>query len=99
MVEMRKVPAELAEIIEKNKKNEIRMTYTQGEELYLIRGYGEQKTGGYSIAVAECTEDEETVWLDTRLIGPQEQEKLSKEPSYPCLVIKTEVRDKEVMIQ
>lgn len=99
MVEMRKVPAELAEIIEKNKKNEIRMTYTQGEEQYLIRGYGEQKTGGYSIAVAECTEDEETVWLDTRLIGPQEQEKLSKEPSYPCLVIKMEVRDKEVMIQ
>lgn len=96
---MLEVPEELAALIEENKKDEIRMTYSDGEDLYLVRGYGEQKTGGYSISVKSCTEDEETIWLDTQLLGPQSQEKISKDPSYPCLVIKMEMREKEVMIQ
>lgn len=99
VIGMRDVPMELADIIEDNKKNEIRMTYEDGGDLYLVRGYGEQKTGGYSIAVKSCVEDEEMVWLDTQLLGPQNQEEISKDPSYPCLVIKMEVREKEVMIQ
>lgn len=94
-----KLPGQLAEAIEKNKKDEIRMTYTDGADMYLIRGYGEQKTGGYSVAVAECSEDETTVFFDTRLIGPQKEEEISKDPSYPLLVVKIEARDKEVMIQ
>lgn len=99
VVDQEKLPKELLAAIEKNKKGEIRMTYTDGEDMYLIRGYGEQKTGGYSITVAECTEDETTILFDTRLVGPPNQEGLSKEPSYPCLVVKIEARDKEVMIQ
>ena len=93
------VPRELASQIEANKRGEIRMAYTDGGFLYLIRGYGEQKTGGYSISVVECTEDDTTVFLDTRLIGPSNQEQLSKEPSWPCIILKTEARDKEVMIE
>lgn len=99
VVELRKLPEKLTELIEENKKQEIRMTYMDGEDMYLVRGYGEQKTGGYSIVVSECTEDETTVWLDTQLIGPENQERLSGDVSYPCLVIKMEARDKEVMIQ
>lgn len=98
VVELERIPEELAAVIEENKKNEIRMSYTDGEDMYLIRGYGEQKSGGYSIEVAQCWEDEEGIWLDTRLIGPRSQENLSKDPSYPCLVVKIEARDKEVMI-
>lgn len=98
VVEPERVPEELAAVIEENKKDEIRMSYTDGEDMYLIRGYGEQKSGGYSIEVAECSEDEEGIWLDTRLIGPRSRENLSKDPSYPCLVVKIEARDKEVMI-
>ncbi len=94
-----KLPEELSHAIEENKKKEIRMTYIDGEDMYLVRGYGEQKTGGYSIAVAECTEDDTTILFDTRLIGPTEEEGLSKDPSYPCLVVKIEARDKKVMIQ
>lgn len=45
VVPAEEVPQELSEILEKNKAREIRMTYQDGEELYLIRGYGEQKTG------------------------------------------------------
>lgn len=94
-----KLPEELKRVIEENRKKEIRMTYTDGEDMYLVRGYGEQKTGGYSIAVAECTEDDTTILFDTRLLGPTEKENLSKDPSYPCLVVKIETRDKEVMIR
>lgn len=93
------VPAELQKIIGENKKEEIRMTYEDGNDLYLIRGYGQQKTGGYSISVVSCEEDEKTVRFDTRLIGPPAPEGISKEPSYPCLVIKMEARDKEIMIE
>ena len=93
------IPSELSTEIEKNKQGEIRMAYIDGGNMYLIRGYGEQKTGGYSISVVECTEDEETVYLDTRLLGPANEEQISKEPSYPYIVLKIEAREKEVKIQ
>ena len=99
VVESGKLPEELLRTIEENKHREIRMTYLDGDDMYLVRGYGEQKTGGYSIAVAGCTEDESTILFDTRLLGPTESEGLSKDPSYPCLVVKIEARDKEVMIR
>ena len=99
VVESAKLPEELLRTIEKNREKEIRMTYLDGEDMYLVRGYGEQKTGGYSIAVASCTETETAILFDTRLIGPTETEGLSKDPSYPCLVVKIEARDKEVMIR
>lgn len=99
VVEQREIPEKLMEVIEKNKQDEIRLSYREGESLYLVRGYGQQKTGGYSIAVAECTEDETAIWFDTRLLGPTNQETLSDDPSYPYLVIKMELREKEVMIE
>ena len=99
VVEQRKIPQELQEIIEENKEDEIRMAYEDGEDLYLIREYGEQKTGGYSIAVKECSEDEKTILLDTQLLGPESQEEISKDPSYPYLVVKMEKREKEVQIK
>lgn len=99
VMDTRKLPEELTELIEENKKDEIRMTYTDGGDMYLIRGYGEQGSGGYSIQVAGCTEDDTTIYFDTRLLGPSGQEKLPKEPSYPVLVVKIEAREKDVLIQ
>lgn len=98
VVPAEEVPQELSEILEKNKAREIRMTYQDGEELYLIRGYGEQKTGGYSISVAECSEDEENLYFLTQLIGPEDPEGLSEDSSYPYLVAKTARTDKNVEI-
>ena len=98
VVPAEEVPQELSEILEKNKAREIRMTYQDGEELYLIRGYGEQKTGGYSISVVECSEDEENLYFLTQLIGPGDPEGLSEDPSYPYLVAKTARTDKNVEI-
>ena len=99
VVPKEELPAPLAEAVEENKKDEIRMTYMDGEDLYLIRSYGEQATGGYSISVLECSEDEEKVYLDTRLLGPENPDEISRDPSYPYLALKIDMRDKEVVIQ
>lgn len=99
VVAKEEIPEELAAEIEKNKQGEIRMAYTDGGDQYLIRGYGEQKTGGYSISVIECTENDTEVFLDTRLLGPSNEEQITKEPSYPYIVLKIEAREKEVRIQ
>lgn len=98
VADIQEIPEDLLELIEQNKMNEMRFSYTEGEYLYLVRGYGEQTTGGYSISVTECTEDDTALWLDTRLLGSEKKEKLSKEPSYPYLVIKMELREKDAMI-
>ena len=102
VMELRKVPEELQTMIEENKQKEIRMTYRDGEDLYLIRGYGEQETGGYSIAIKECSENDSQIFLDTILIGPQNKEDASKQPSYPCLILKIKMPEesqKEVQIE
>lgn len=41
-----KAPQKLQDIIEEHKKEEIKMTWEGDEGRYIIRGYGEQPTGG-----------------------------------------------------
>lgn len=98
VADAQKLPPELQEIIEENKEHEIRLAYQDGADLYLVRGYGQQKSGGYSISVTECAEDEETIWMKTQLIGPAAPEKQTKDPSYPVLVAKMEMREKEAEV-
>ena len=69
------------------KEKTFQMTYQVGDVRYLMKGYGEQLTGGYSIQVEEVSESENAVFCKTRLIGPTE-EKAGSEPSYPCIVLK-----------
>ena len=40
--EERTLPAALRQAIKENEAREIRMTFEDGDDLYLIRGYGEQ---------------------------------------------------------
>ena len=66
--------------------------------LYLIKGYGEQKTGGYSIRIEDVSLWENAIHVQTMLIGPKE-ENLKDEPSYPYLVIRMEYRDEPVIFE
>ena len=88
VVEPDEVPAELSEIIEKNKQGEMKLTYEDQGYTYLVRGYGQQKTGGYSIAVNGVWLAGEELHVDTSLIGPPKDQKIQDEASYPCIVIK-----------
>jgi hypothetical protein len=91
------VPAELMEQIEENKAVGFKLTYTTKEALYLARGYGEQKTGGYSISVQELVLSENRIGFTTSLNGPEDPQSASDEPSYPYIVVKTEYREQNVV--
>ena len=68
------------------------MTYQVGDIRYLMKGYGEQLTGVYSIQVEEVSESENAVFCKTTLIGPEKAD-AGSEPSYPCIVLKIRIRE------
>lgn len=90
------LPEELAELIESQKINECRLTYETDGYLYIVRGYGKQETGGYSIMVDECSMLDDTIYVNTTLIGPAQKKELKKSESYPFIVLKIEQTDKKV---
>lgn len=95
IVKQEELPDEAVEFIEQRKKKEFQMTYLVGDVLYLLKGYGEQMTGGYSIQVEEVSESENGVFCKTSLIGPSEGNQ-GGEPSYPCIVLKIKKTGKPV---
>lgn len=90
IVEDSDMPEELAGMIEERKAADFKLTYEKDDELYIIRGYGEQATGGYSIRIKECYLTTNAILFDTELVGPRKGESVSASPSYPYIVIKTE---------
>ena len=87
IVKQEEIPAEAVELMEQKKEKTFQMTYQVGDVRYLMKGYGQQLTGGYSIQVEEVSESENAVFCKTRLIGPSEDQ-AGSEPSYPCIVLK-----------
>ena len=71
IVKQEEIPEEISELMEQKKKKVFQMTYQVGDIRYLMKGYGEQLTGGYSIQVEEVSESENAVFCKTRLIGPE----------------------------
>lgn len=90
------IPKALVEVMEQKKTSPFQISYTLGENLYLAVGYGEQQTGGYSISVDELYETENHIVADTTLIGPTPDEQVVQSITYPYIVIKTELVDKNV---
>lgn len=94
-----KIPEELMTIIEEKQKEPFQITYTDKEYLYICAGYGEQTTGGYSIAVNELYLTDTAVYVSTSLLGPESADKNNATPSYPYIVIKTEYLDQTVIFE
>ncbi len=93
------LPDELKGLIEERKTEPFKFTYSDKENLYLCIGYGEQSTGGYSIAVNELYLTDNAIYVDTNLLGPSAEEKKNPALSYPYIVIKTEFLDKTVVFE
>ncbi|MCD8054071.1 MAG: protease complex subunit PrcB family protein [Lachnospiraceae bacterium] len=93
------IPQELASVIEEKRSGDFRLTYSTSEALYLVCGYGAQETGGYSIQVKELYLTENTLVLDTELIGPDTTEEGESERSEPVIVIKTALREEPVVFR
>ncbi len=98
VVSQEEIPKEVITLIEGKKAKEFQMTYQSGEELYLIKGYGQQMTGGYSIQVAELSLSDTAVFFKTKLLGPSGNNQ-SGEPSYPYIVVKMQYRKEPVQFQ
>lgn len=97
VVDERELPEELKERMEREKKEGFCLTFAEEEWLYLARGYGEKKTGGYSVEVTECYESANGVCLRTRLLGPSRGEEIPEGPAWPWVVVKVEYCDKNVL--
>ena len=42
-------PPEIDQILRRKKESAFQMAYESGDDLYILRGYGKQKSGGFSI--------------------------------------------------
>ena len=95
VVEHSDIPEELSRIMEEKKEKEFQLSYETGEDLYLVKGYGRQMSGGYSIQVEELGESGNGLFFITRLLGPKDLSEAGV-PSYPSIVIKTRRQKKPV---
>lgn len=93
------IPEELFAQIQEKKSEEMQITYSDEENTYIVRGYGVQSSGGYSISVDELYLTENSIVLKSSLIGPSVAEQVDKTESTPYVVIKTELTDKNVVFE
>lgn len=82
-------PQTLQEMIAKKKTNPFKLTYADGQDMYIVIGEGPQEGGGFSIAVKELFRTENSVVIKTELMGPEPGESGGTETSYPVLIVKT----------
>ena len=97
VVESEDVPEDLRDIIQEKQENETKLFYADEGYLYVVRGYGKQDTSGYSVEVRDCYETENTICVETNLLGPPKGEEIVDKPTYPCVVIKMEYSEKDVI--
>lgn len=90
------IPEDLLEIIEPRKEVPFQLTFSDQSYLYIVKGYGEQETGGYNIVVNDFYQAEDTLYLDTELFGPSTDETVDSRISYPYIVLKIELIDMPV---
>lgn len=99
VVSDKEIPEELKKIVAGKKKEEMKMTYLTDDSLYIIRGYGTQDTGGYSIQVKELYQAKNAVYFETELVGPGEKDVSKRVESYPYIVVKTEKTEDVVVFE
>lgn len=99
VVEDEDVPKELMEMIDDKKKEAMHLTYSTNEYMYIVVGYGTQKTSGYSIRLEDIYLGENAIYVKTTLIGPKKGENTNAVNTYPYIVLKLERREEPVIFQ
>lgn len=93
------IPQELKQIIADKQQSPFKLTYSDDKNLYIVVGHGKQASGGYSIAVNDLYLTDNSIVLNTELIGPEKGEVTGTEASYPFIVIRTEMSELPVVFQ
>lgn len=99
VVEDADIPEELAKIIKEKRTEPFKLSFSNKESLYVVVGYGQQRTGGYSIAVDDFYLTENAIHIRTNLIGPKKETKVKATPTYPYVVVKTGFLDKSIVYE
>ncbi len=99
VVEEADIPEELLKIIEEKKKEPFKLKFSNTAYLYIVVGYGEQPTGGYSIKVEDLYLTENAIYFNTSLLGPPKDEIVTQILTYPYIVVKVEFMDKSVVFE
>ena len=93
------VPEELLAKMKEKQKEPFQMTYVTDGYMYLAKGYGTQKTSGYSIRVTDLYEAAEGVVFSAELIGPAKDEPVLQVETYPYVVVKVPDLGVDVLFQ
>ncbi len=93
------LPQELRSILAEKKAQPFKLSFTDDQNLYIAIGYGPQSTGGYSIQVKELYLTDNSVVIQTELLGPEKGEEAAPEASYPFIVVKTELLENPIIFK
>lgn len=99
IVPEQELPLQVKEIVEQSKKENFRKTYSDGDYLYILIGYGAQPTSSYSIEIQEVYESSNAVYITSMLKGPSRMEKVLQVETYPYVVVKILYTEKAVVFQ
>ena len=99
VLEEEKIPEEFLTQIEEKKSGPFKITYADKDALYIARGYGEQKTSGYSIEVKELYATENAVHIRTELKGPGEKEQVIEKSTWPYIAVKLDYHNRHVVFE
>lgn len=86
------LPDEVRKALEEQKEEPFSLAYESGGFLYLMKGYGKQKSGGYSIRVERLYASGSVIHVKTQLEGPATKEEQKGGESCPVIVLKLEER-------
>ncbi|SFQ26231.1 PrcB C-terminal [Lachnospiraceae bacterium XBB1006] len=81
-------PEALTLAIRKKHITPFKLTYLDGDFLYIARGYGTQPSGGYHITVDDVYLTANGLVFKTTLFGPRGEDVISRSKSYPYLIVK-----------
>ena len=95
----RDTPEKLKELIIQKKTGPFKLTYTDGQDMYIVIGEGAQKGGGFSIIVNELYRTENSLVIETELLGPEKGMDVGTEESYPVLIVKTGCYEEPVVFR
>lgn len=93
------IPEELKIEIDSRKDQPFELSYESEGYLYAVRGYGQKKTGGYSIRVSDLYLGKNAVYIQLDLEGPRTVEQEMEGTSCPVIVLKLEGRTEPVIFQ
>lgn len=91
------IPEDLQALIQDRKKENFELTFSERSYLYIVKGYGKQTSGGYSIKINDFYKAQDALVLDTDLLGPKSEDSVQKKASYPYIVIKTQFFEEPVI--